>query len=92
MISILTATFACTFRITSLGKILRSRMVIFKGMLILKPLEICNKLCYRNMEPINIPANDIGKYSFTIPLPISERCHLKVLAGAIFNVKMKLQL
>lgn len=59
-------------------------------MVVLKPLAICVRLCYRNMQPINIPANDRGKCSFITPLPISEYCCLKILAGAIFNVKMDL--
>lgn len=67
-------------------------MAILKGMVVLKHLAIFNKLCYRNTQPINIPANDVGKCSFTIPLPISEYCLLKILSGAIFNVKMEFQL
>ena len=44
------------------------------------------------MEPINIPTNDVGKCSFAISLPISEYCHLKILAHAICNVKIDLKL
>lgn len=44
------------------------------------------------MEPINIPTSDIGKYSLTTPLQISEHCHLKIIASAIFNINMELKL
>lgn len=41
-----------------------------------------------NMEQINTLTSDVGKCSFITPLPISEFCHLKLLASAIFNVKL----